>query len=251
MKVVVIGGTGLIGSGVVRRLAAGGHEAVAASPETGVNTITGEGLPAVLEGARAVVDVSNAPSFEDTAVLEFFSTSSRNLLTAERDAGVGHHVTLSIVGADRLPDSGYLRAKVAQEDIVKQSGVPYTIVRSTQFFEFLRGIAEAAVEGATIRLTPATLQPVAAVDVVDAVSEVAVAEPINGTVELAGPQRIPLDEMARRVLAADGDTRPVTADPTARYYGAELDDHSLTPDGAARIGTTTFQDWLDARAAQR
>jgi uncharacterized protein YbjT (DUF2867 family) len=250
MKVVVIGGTGLIGSNVVRRLAGRGQEVVAASPDTGVNTITGAGLSAALEGARVVVDVANSPSFEDSAALEFFQTSGHNLLAAEQSAGVGHHVALSIVGADRLPDSGYLRAKVAQEDIVKHSGVPYTIVRSTQFFEFIKGIAESAADGDTIRLTPATLQPIAAVDVADAVANVAVAAPINGTVEVAGPQPIPLDELARRVLAVDGDDRTVTPDAHARYYGAELDDYSLTPDDGARLGPTTFQNWLDARAAQ-
>jgi uncharacterized protein YbjT (DUF2867 family) len=246
MKVIVIGGTGLIGSKVAERLARRGHEVVAASPNSGVNTITGEGLSAALEGAQVVVDVANSPSFEDNAVLEFFRTSGHNLLAAEQSAGVGHHVALSIVGADRLPDSGYLRAKLAQEELVKQSGVPYTIVRSTQFFEFIKGIAEAAADGDTIRLTPATLQPIAAADVV---TDMALAEPVNGTVELAGPQPIPLDELARRVLAADGDARTVTPDPKARYFGAELDDHSLTPDNGAHIASTTFQAWL-VRAGQ-
>jgi uncharacterized protein YbjT (DUF2867 family) len=250
MKVVVIGGTGLIGSSVVKRLAGRGHEVVAASPNSGVNTITGEGLSAALERAQVVVDVANSPSFEDRAVLEFFRTSGHNLLAAEQSAGVGHHVALSIVGADRLPESGYLRAKIAQEELVEQSGVPYTIVRSTQFFEFIKGIAEGAADGDTIRLTPATLQPIAAADVADAVTDVALAEPVNGTVELAGPQPIPLDELARRVLAVDGDGRTVTPDPKARYFGAELDDHSLTPDNGARIGSTTFQTWLAGRAGQ-
>jgi uncharacterized protein YbjT (DUF2867 family) len=248
MKVVVIGGTGLIGSGVVRRLAERGHDVVAASPNSGVNTITGEGLAAALEGAQVVVDVSNSPSFEDDAVLDFFRTSGHNLLVAEQSAGVGHHVALSIVGADRLPDSGYLRAKLAQEELIEQSGMPYTIVRSTQFFEFIRGIAEAAVDGDTIRLTPARLQPIAAADVTEAVADVALAEPVNGTIELAGPQPIPLDQLARRVLAVDGDDRTVTPDPKARYFGAELNDHSLTPDNGARIGPTTFESWLAARA---
>jgi uncharacterized protein YbjT (DUF2867 family) len=250
MKVVVIGGTGLIGSGVVKRLTGRGHEVVAASPDSGVNTITGEGLSAALEGAQVVVDVSNSPSFEDSAVLEFFRTSGHNLLAAEQRAGVGHHVALSIVGADRLPDSGYLRAKVAQEELVEQSGVPYTIVRSTQFFEFIKGIAEGAADGETIRLTTATLQPSAAVDVADAVTGAALAKPVNGTVAVAGPQPIPLDELARRVLAVDGDDRRVVPDPKARYFGAELDDHSLTPDNGAHIGPTTFEAWLAARASQ-
>jgi len=200
--------------------------------------------------AQVVVDVANSPSFEDNAVLEFFRTSGHNLVAAEQSAGIGHHVALSIVGADRLPDSGYLRAKIAQEEIVKQSGVPYTIVRSTQFFEFIKGIAEGAADRDTIRLTPATLQPIATADVADAVTDVALDEPVNGTVELAGPQRIPLDQLARRVLAVDGDGRTVTPDPKARYFGAELDDHSLTPDNGARIGPTTFQNWLAARAGQ-
>jgi len=248
MKVVVVGGTGLIGSGVVQRLAERGHDVVAASPNTGVNTITGEGLAAALADAQVVVDVANSPSFKDSAVLEFFRTSGHNLLDAEQSAGVGHHITLSIVGADRLPDSGYMRAKIAQEDLVRQSGRPYTIVRSTQFFEFIKGIAEAGADGDTIRLTPATLQPIAAADVCAAIADVVLAEPANGTVELAGPQPFPLDELARRVLAVDGDGRTVTPDPTARYFGATLDDHSLRPDNGARIGPTTFQAWLAARA---
>ncbi len=251
MRVVVIGGTGLIGSKVVQRLTEQGHEAVAASPNTGVDTITGEGLEEALADADVVVDVSNSPSFEDSAVLDFFSTSSRNLLSAESSAGVGHHVTLSIVGADRLPDSGYMRAKVAQEELVTQADRPYTIVRSTQFFEFLKGIAESNADGDGIRLTHARLQPIAADDLVNAVVDVALAPPANATVEVAGPQALPLDEMARRVLAADGDSRTVTTDPTARYFGAELDDGSLTPSNGARLGPTRFDDWLAARAAQR
>jgi uncharacterized protein YbjT (DUF2867 family) len=251
MKVVVIGGTGLIGSGVVQRLAGRGHEVVAASPDTGVNTITGVGLADALDAAQVVVDVANSPSFSDSAALDFFRTSGQNLLAAERGAGVRHHIALSIVGADRLPDSGYLRAKLAQEDIVKQSGQPYTIVRSTQFFEFVKGIAEDADDGTTIRLSPATLQPIAAADVAESVADVALTEPANGTVELAGPQPIPLDELARRVLAVDGDNRTVTPDPAAPYFGAILNDDSLTPDDGARIGPTTFQAWLAARAGRR
>ncbi len=251
MRVVVIGGTGLIGSKVVQRLTEQGHEAVAASPNTGVDTITGDGLEEALADADVVVDVSNSPSFEDSAVMDFFRTSGRNLLGAENAAGVGHHVALSIVGADRLPDSGYMRAKVAQEELVTQAARPYTIVRSTQFFEFLKGIAESNADGDTIRLTHARLQPIAADDLVDAVVDVALAPPANATVEVAGPQALPLDEMARRVLATDGDSRTVTTDPTARYFGAELDDRSLTPSNGARLGATRFDDWLAARAAGR
>jgi uncharacterized protein YbjT (DUF2867 family) len=250
MKVVVMGGTGLIGSNVVRRLADRGHDAVAASPNSGVNTLTGEGLLDVLDGAQVVVDLENSPSFEDAEVLDFFRTSGHNLLAAERSTGVGHHVALSIVGADRLPDSGYLRAKMAQEELIQQSGLPYTIVRSTQFFEFIKGIAEDAADGDTIRLSPATLQPIAAADVADSVTDAALAEPVNGTIEIAGPQAIPLDEMARQVLAVDGDRRSVTPDPSTRYFGARIDDHSLTPDNGAHIGHTTFQEWLTARASQ-
>jgi uncharacterized protein YbjT (DUF2867 family) len=250
MKVVVIGGSGLIGSNVVNRLADHGHEVVAASPNSGVNTITGEGLSEALDGAQVVVDVANSPSFEDTAVLEFFRTSGHNLLAAEIPAGVRHHVALSIVGADRLPDSGYLRAKMAQEELIKQSAVPYTIIRSTQFFEFIKGIAESAVDGDTIRLTSATLQPIAADDIAAAVTDIALGEPVNGTVEVAGPEAIGLDELARRVLATDGDSRSVTTDPKARYFGAVLDDGSLTPGPSPRIGPTTFANWLAARAKQ-
>lgn len=248
MKVVVIGGTGLIGSSVVTRLSGRGHEVVAASPNAGVNTITGEGLAEALDGAQVVVDVANSPSFADNDVLEFFQTSGHNLLAAERTANVGHHVVLSIVGADRVPDSGYLRAKVAQEELVKQSGVPYTIVRSTQFFEFIKSIADGATDGDTVRLTPATLQPIAAADVADAVADAVLTGPVNGTVEVAGPEPIPLNELAQQVLAVDGDARTVTSDPTVRYFGAELDDHSLTPDNGAHLGKTTFQNWLATRA---
>jgi uncharacterized protein YbjT (DUF2867 family) len=250
MKIVVIGGSGLIGSEVVKRLTDKGHEVLAASPNSGVNTITGQGLNEALAGAQVVVDVSNSPSFEDTAVMEFFRTSGRNLLSAETAAGVGHHVALSIVGADRLPDSGYLRAKVAQEELIKDGTVPYTIIRSTQFFEFMKATAEAGADGDTIRLTPARLQPIAADDIVAVVADIAVGKPVNGTIEVAGPDALPLDELARRVLAADGDSRTVTSDPKARYFGAELDDHSLTPGAEARLGSTSFEEWLAARAAQ-
>jgi uncharacterized protein YbjT (DUF2867 family) len=251
MKVVVIGGSGLIGSNVVKRLADHGHEVVAASPSSRVNTITGEGLTEAIDGAQVVVDVANSPSFEDEAVMAFFRTSGRNLLTAEVAAGVRHHVALSIVGAERLPDSGYMRAKFAQEELIKQAGVPYTVIRSTQFFEFIKGIAESAVDGDTIRLTPAKLQPIAANDVAAAVTDVALGEPVNGTVELAGPEAIPLDELGRRVLATDGDSRTVTTDPKARYFGAELDDDALIPGESPRVGPTTFANWLAARVEPR
>jgi uncharacterized protein YbjT (DUF2867 family) len=244
MKTVVIGGTGLIGSKLVEKLREDGHEPLAASPDTGVNTITGEGLAGALEGAQAVVDVANAPMSDDAAVMDFFQTSSRNLLAAEAAAGVKHHVALSIVGADRLPQSGYLRAKVAQEEAVKTASVPYTILRATQFFEFIGGIADSSTDGDTVRLAPVFVQPESADDVAAALAEVAVSEPVNGIVELAGPEQFRLDELARRVLRANNDPRPVTADVHARYFGAELADHSLTPGSNARIAPTRFEDWL-------
>jgi uncharacterized protein YbjT (DUF2867 family) len=244
MKTVVIGGTGLIGSKLVEKLREDGHEPLAASPDTGVNTITGEGLAGALEGAQAVVDVANAPMSDDAAVMDFFQTSSRNLLAAEAAAGVKHHVALSIVGADRLPQSGYLRAKVAQEEAVKTASVPYTILRATQFFEFIGGIADSSTDGDTVRLAPVFVQPESADDVAAALAEVAVSEPVNGIVELAGPEQFRLDELARRVLRANNDPRPVTADVHARYFGAELADHSLTPGSNARIVPTRFEDWL-------
>jgi uncharacterized protein YbjT (DUF2867 family) len=244
MKTVVIGGTGLIGSKLVEKLREDGHEPLAASPDTGVNTITGEGLAEALEGARAVVDVANAPMSDDAAVMDFFQTSSRNLLAAEAAAGVKHHVALSIVGADRLPESGYLRAKLAQEDAVKTASVPYTILRATQFFEFIGSLADSSTAGDTVRLAPVFVQPESADDVAAALAEVAVSEPVNGIVELAGPEQFRLDELARRVLRANDDARPVTADVHARYFGAELADHSLTPGSNARIAPTRFEDWL-------
>jgi uncharacterized protein YbjT (DUF2867 family) len=244
MKIVVIGGTGLIGTKLVNNLRQRGHEVVAAAPSSGVNTLTGEGLAAALAGARVVVDVANSPSFEDRAVMEFFETSGRNLLAAEAAAGVGHHVALSVVGADRLPDSGYLRAKVAQETLIKVSGIPYTIVRATQFFEFVGGIAQAATDGQTVRLSPALMQPIVSDDVAAALADVAGGEPRNGTVELAGPEPIRMDELVRRFLAAKRDPRTVTADAHARYFGTELNDHSLTPGANPRIGPTRFGDWL-------
>ena len=244
MKVVVIGGSGLIGSKVVNLLSEHGHEAVAASPKSGVNTITGEGLAEALTGAHVVVDVANSPSFEDRAVLEFFQTSGRNLLAAEAATGVKHHVALSVVGTDRLPDSGYLRAKMAQESLIKASGMPFTIVRSTQFFEFVNAVAQSATVGQTVRLSPALLQPIGSDDVAAAMADVALGAPLNDIIEIAGPERIPLDELARRYLRARKDAREVVADVHARYFGTELNDRSLTPGDHARLGTIRFEDWL-------
>lgn len=247
MKIVVIGGTGLIGSKVVSNLRQKGHEVVAASPNTGVNTITGEGLAQALSGAEVVVDLANAPDFSDDPVMAFFKTSGSNLMAAEKVAGVRHHVALSVVGSDRLPDSGYLRAKMAQEKIVNTSGIPYTIIRSTQFFEFLGGIAQSATDGETIRLSPAHVQPVASDDVAALVAKVATMAPANGIVELAGPERISLDDLVRRYLAAKHDARKVVTDVHARYFGTELNDKSLTPGDNPHIGSTLFETWL-ARA---
>jgi uncharacterized protein YbjT (DUF2867 family) len=248
MKIVVIGGTGLIGSSLVDKLRKDGHEPLAAAPNTGVNTVTGEGLAEALEGAQVVVDVANAPAWEDQAVLEFFQTSSGNLLAAEAAAGVGHHVALSVVGAERLPDSGYLRAKVAQEELVKAGPIPYTIVRATQFFEFIGRIADSSTENGTVRVSPALIQPEAAADVSSTLADVALGAPLNDTVELAGPEALPLDELVRRFLKASGDPREVTADVHAPYFGAELDDNSLTPGDDARIAPTRFEDWLSQSA---
>jgi uncharacterized protein YbjT (DUF2867 family) len=248
MKIVVIGGTGLIGSKLVEKLRKHGHEPLAAAPDTGVNTLTGEGLAEALEGAQVVVDVANAPAWDDAAVLDFFQTSSRNLLAAETAAGVGHHVTLSIVGTDRLPQSGYFRAKLAQEDLVKAGPIPYTIVRATQFFEFIGRIADSSTDGNTVRLSPALVQPEAADDVVETLTDVAVGAPLNDTIELAGPEAFRLDELARRLLGARDDPRQVTSDTHARYFGAELDDRSLTPGDDARIAPTRFDDWLSQSA---
>ena len=244
MKIVVIGGTGLIGSKLVEKLRDAGHEAVAASPDTGVNALTGEGLTDALEGAQVVVDVANAPQWDDAAVLDFFQTASRNLAAAETAAGVVHHVTLSVVGADRLVDSGYMRAKVAQEQAVEASGVPYTIVRATQFFEFIGRIADSGFDGETIHLAPVSVQPESADDVAATLADVAVSPPVNGIVELAGPEQFPLDELARSVLRANNDPREVTADIHARYFGAELGERSLTPGENPRIAPTHFEDWL-------
>ena len=245
MKIVVIGGTGLIGTKLVNNLRQRGHEVTAASPSSGVNTFTGEGVAEALTGAQVVVDVANAPQWDDKAVLEFFETAGRNLLAAEAAAGVSHHVALSIVGADRLPASGYLRAKVAQENLIKASKIPFTIVRSTQFFEFVKGIAQSATEGQTIRLPPGMMQPIAADDVATALTDVALAEPLNAIVEIAGPEPIRMDEFVRQFLSATGDARKVNTDVHARYFGAELNDRSLTPGENPRIGPTRFEDWLD------
>ncbi|HSI10599.1 MAG TPA: SDR family oxidoreductase [Chthoniobacter sp.] len=244
MKIVVIGGSGLIGSNVVNRLRQKGHEVLAASPNSGVNTITREGLAEALSGAQVVVDVANSPSFEDKAVLEFFEKSGRNLLAAEAAAGVGHHVALSVVGTERNPESGYLRAKAAQEKLIKGSKIPYTILQSTQFFEFVGAIVQSAADGDAIRVSPALLQPVASDDVAAALADIALAAPVNGTLEIGGPEKIPLDAIARQYLAFKGDKRQVVADVRARYFGTELNDKSLTPGEHPRLGPTRFADWL-------
>ena len=244
MKVVIIGGSGLIGSKLVARLREQGHEAVPASPDTGVNTLTGEGLAQVLTGAAVVIDVSNSPSFEDAAVLKFFETSTSNLLAAEAAAGVGHHVALSVVGSDRAPDSGYLRAKIAQEELIRTSSIPYSIVRATQFFEFLKRIADEATDGNTVRIAPVLFQPIAAEDVAKAVARVAVSAPVNGIVEIAGPQQFRFDEFIRLGLGARQDPRVVMADPHARYFGTELGERTLVPSGDAKLGEVRFEDWL-------
>ena len=251
MKIIVIGGTGLIGTKLVNNLRHRGEEVVAASPKTGVNTFTGEGLAEALTGAQVVVDVANAPKWEDKAVLEFFETAGRNLLAAEKATGVRHHVALSIVGADRLPASGYLRAKVAQENLIKASGIPFTIVRSTQFFEFAKGIVQSATQGQTVRLSPALFQPIAADDVAAALTGFALAEPLNDTIEIAGPEPIRMDELGRRFLSATRDPRKVTTDVHAMYFGTELNDQSLTPGDNARLGPTHFEEWLRRFTAQK
>jgi uncharacterized protein YbjT (DUF2867 family) len=251
MKIVVIGGTGLIGTKLVNNLRERGHEVLAASPKSGVNTFTGEGLAEALTGAQVVVDVANAPVWEDKAVMEFFQTAGRNLLVAEKAAGVRHHVALSIVGADRLPASGYLRAKVAQENLIKASGIPFTIVRSTQFFEFAKGLVQSATEGQTVRLSPALMQPIAADDVAAALTGLALAQPSNDAIEIAGPEPIRMDEFARRFLSATRDPRKVTTDVHALYFGTELNDQSLTPGDNARLGPTRFEEWLSRSTAQK
>jgi uncharacterized protein YbjT (DUF2867 family) len=246
MKIVIIGGSGLIGTKLGVILRQNGHEVLAASPSTGINTITREGLAEALSGAQVVVDVANAPSWEDKAVLEFFETSGRNLLAAEKAAGVRHHVALSVVGTERLVEAGYFRAKLAQEILIKTAGVPYTIVRATQFFEFVAGIAESGAVGQTIRLSPSLIQPIASDDVAALLADYTVAPPVNGTVEIAGPQAVPLTDLVAAFLRAKGDTRQVIPDALARYFGAEHNDQSLTPTrgGNARLGKIRFQDWL-------
>jgi uncharacterized protein YbjT (DUF2867 family) len=250
MKIVVIGGTGLIGSKTVAILRGGGHEVVAAAPSTGVNTITGEGLDGALAGAQVVVDVADSPSFEDKAVLEFFETSSRNLLTAEAAAGVRHHVALSIVGIDRNPEIGYQRAKVAQERLIESSGIPYTIVRSTQFMEFLGAIADSSGDGNVVRISPALFQPIAADDVAAIVADVALAPPRNSIIEIAGPERAPFDTIVARYLKAVGDPRVVSPDAEARYFGGRVEEHSIVPLGAARLGHIHLDEWLSRSRAQ-
>jgi uncharacterized protein YbjT (DUF2867 family)/nitrite reductase/ring-hydroxylating ferredoxin subunit len=250
MKIVVIGGTGLIGSKLVTKLSALGHEVVAAAPNTGVNTLTGEGLAEVLKGAQVVVDVSNSPSFEDAAVMDFFQTSTRNLLSFEAEAAVGHHVALSVVGSERLPESGYMRAKVAQEKLIKEGPIPYTIVHATQFFEFTKRIADEATIGNSVRLPPVLFQPIAADDVASALCKVATNSPLNGTIEIAGPGAFRFDELIRQRLSADNDPREVVADPKARYFGTELSERSIVPGDKARLGETHFQDWLSDSGSQ-
>jgi uncharacterized protein YbjT (DUF2867 family) len=244
MKIVVIGGTGLIGSKTVAILRQPGHEVVAASPKGGVNTITGEGLREALAGAQVVIDLANSPSFEDKAVLEFFQASGRNLLAAETAARVRHHVALSIVGTDRTPENGYFRAKVAQEQLIKASVIPYTIVRSTQFLEFLRGIADSGTDGNVVRLSPGLFQPIASDDVAAFVADAALAAPRNGIIEIAGPERAPFNEIVARYLKAVGDPREVVRDPAARYFGGRVEEHSLVPLGEARLGRIGFDEWL-------
>src|ERR1051326_2817968 len=243
MRIVVIGGSGLIGTKVVKNLRQQGHEVVAAAPSSGVNTVTGEGLAQAISGAQVVVDVANAPSWEDKAVLDFFETSGRNLLAAEKVAGVRHHVALSVVGTERLLASGYFRAKLAQENLIKKSKTRYRVFRATQFFEFVGGIADSATDGQMVRLPPAMMQPIASDDVAAALADIAVAEPVNGMVELAGPEPIRMDELVRRFLRANGDGRQVLTDPQARYYGISVDDRSLTPGDHPRLGPTRFDDW--------
>ena len=250
MKIVVIGGTGLIGSKLVRKLREQGHEAVAASPKSGVNTLTGEGLAEALKGASVVVDVTNSPSWEDAAVMNFFETSTRNQLAYEAAAGVKHHVALSVVGTERMLASGFFRAKMAQENLIKASSIPYSIVRATQFFEFVKGIADFSAEGNKVRLPSAIIQPMAADDVASAVGRFATGAPVNGTVEVGGPEKFRLDELVRQYLAANKDPREVVTDPKARYYGIEVSEKTLVPGDAARLSETRFETWLTQSAAK-
>ena len=250
MKIVVIGGSGLIGSKLVTKLREQRHEAIAASPQSGVNSLTGEGLAEAMKGASVIVDVSNAPSWEDAAVMSFFETATRNLLSYEAAAGVGHHVALSVVGSERMLESGYFRAKIAQENLIKGSSIPYSIVRATQFFEFVKGIADFSTEGNKVRLPSALIQPMAADDVASAVGRIAMGSPVNGTVEVGGPEKFRLDELIRRGLTAFKDPRVVVADPHARYYGIEVSERTLLPGDDARLGETRFETWLTQPAAK-
>ncbi|PYY20970.1 MAG: NmrA family transcriptional regulator [Acidobacteria bacterium] len=250
MKIVVIGGTGLIGSKLVNKLHEQGHEAVAAAPNTGVNTLTGEGLAEALKGASVVVDVSNSPSWEDAAVLNFFETSTRNLLTSEAAAGVGHHVALSVVGTQRLSESGYFRAKIAQEKLIKESSIPYSIVQATQFFEFVKGLADISMVGDKVHLPPVLFQPMAADDIATLVGRIAVGTPVNGTVEIGGPEQFRMDELVRRRLAQLGDPREVVADPNALYSGAKINDRTLVPGDNARLGETRYEAWVNQTTAE-
>ncbi|MCU1323406.1 MAG: nucleoside-diphosphate-sugar epimerase [Acidobacteriaceae bacterium] len=251
MKIVVIGGSGLIGKKVVQRLRDAGHNAIAASPSSGVDTLTGAGLTEAMEGAQVVIDVANSPSFEDAAVLNFFKTSARNILAAEEAAGVRHHIALSVVGADRLPDSGYMRAKVAQEAAIQAAAVPYTIVRATQFFEFIGAIADGSTVDGAIRLPPALMQPIAAEDIATALADIAVQPPQNGIIEVAGPEPIRMDAIVRQLLTAKHDPRQVVTDPEARYFGAVVNDQSITPGDAPRTTATRFEDWLRQSTPQK
>jgi uncharacterized protein YbjT (DUF2867 family) len=249
MKIVVIGGSGLIGSKLVKKLGEHGHEAIAASPDSGVDTLSGEGLDEALDGASVVIDVSNSPSFEDAAVMEFFKTSTRNLLAADAAAGVAHHVALSVVGTERLTESGYFRAKLAQEKLIAESSIPYSIVRATQFYEFMKRVAADATDGNTVRLSPALIQPMAADDVARAIGRVSVGPPLNGMVEIAGPEQFRLDELIRGVLTTQNDPREVVTDPQARYFGINPSERALLPGPDARVADTRFSDWLTRQLA--
>jgi uncharacterized protein YbjT (DUF2867 family) len=250
MNIVVIGGSGLIGSKLVTKLREHGHQAVAASPSSGVNSLTGEGLAEAMKGASVVVDVSNSPSWEDAAVMNFFETATRNLLAYEASAGVGHHVALSVVGSENLVESGYFRAKIAQENLIKASPIPYSIVRATQFFEFVKGIADVSVDGEKVRLPAVLFQPMAADDVATAVARVAEEAPVNGMVEIGGPEQFRMDELVRRRLSQLNDTREVITDPNARYSGAKVDERTLVPGKDARLGETRFETWVTLPAAK-
>lgn len=248
MKIVIIGGTGLIGTKTTERLRKQGHDVIAAAPNTGVNTITGEGLQEALAGAEVVIDLANSPSFEDKAAMEFFEISGRNLLAADKVAGVKHHIALSVVGTERLQDAGYFRAKLAQEKLIKASGIPYTIVHSTQFMEFLPAIAKSGAVGEAVHLSPAYVQPIASDDVADAMANVALAAPVNGTIEISGPERVHMSELVARYLKASGDPRKVVTDPEALYFGARLNDNSLVSDNDPRLGHISFEQWFATSA---